>query len=59
MSEEIRKENEKRAEAGISRFIYTGITGCMVRKTGVNAKYLSEENKRKKAKVIEYIDSQE
>ena len=59
MSEEIRKENEKRAEAGISRYIYTGITGCMVRKTGVNAKYLSEENKRKKAKVIEYIDSQE
>ena len=59
MSEEIRKENEKRLEAGISRFIYTGITGCMVRKTGVNAKYLSEENKRKKAKVIEYIETKE
>jgi hypothetical protein len=33
MSEEIRKENERRKEAGNSRFIYTGITGCMVRKT--------------------------
>lgn len=59
MSEEIRKENEKRWESENPRYIYTGITGCMVRKTWVNAKYLWEENKRKKAKVIEYIESKE
>jgi hypothetical protein len=42
MSEEIRRENAKRKKAGIDRFILTGITGCMVRKTGLNAKYLEE-----------------
>ena len=59
MSEEIRKENEKRKETWNTRIIYTGITGCMVRKTWINAKYLWEENKRTKAKVIEYIESKE
>ncbi len=59
MSEEIKKENIKRKQNGIDRYILTAITGCMVRKSWINAKYLSEENKRKKAKVIEYIDSKE
>lgn len=59
MSEEIKKENNKRKENWIDRYILTAITGCMVRKSWINAKYLSEENKRKKAKVIEYIDSKE
>ncbi len=59
MSEEIKKENNKRKENGIDRYILTAITGCMVRKSWINAKYLPEENKRKKAKVIEYIDSKE
>lgn len=31
------------------------ITGCMVRKTGLNKKYLTEEIKRNKAKKIEYL----
>ncbi|MCP4523108.1 MAG: MiaB/RimO family radical SAM methylthiotransferase [Candidatus Gracilibacteria bacterium] len=59
MSEEIKKENERRKEIGDSRYILTGITGCMVRKTGVNSQYIQTENKRKKAKVIEYIKSQD
>lgn len=59
MSEEIRKENQRRKKEWINRYILTGITGCMVRKTGVNAQYLPEENKRNKAKKIEYIDSKE
>lgn len=59
MSEEIKKENNKRKENWIDRYILTAITGCMVRKSWINAKYLPEENKRKKAKVIEYIDSKE
>jgi len=33
-----------------------GITGCMVRKTGLNKKYLIEENNRKKAKKIELLN---
>jgi len=32
-----------------------GITGCMVRKTGLNKKYLQEDNERNKAKKIELI----
>lgn len=59
MSEEIRRENAKRKKAGIDRFILTGITGCMVRKTGLNAKYLEEWTERNRAKKIEYINSQE
>lgn len=59
MSEEIKKENIKRKQNGIDRYILTAITGCMVRKSWINAKYLPEENKRKKAKIIEYIDSKE
>jgi len=59
MSEEIRKENQRRKKEWINRYILTGITGCMVRKTGVNAQYLPEENKRNKAKKIEYIESKE
>ena len=32
-----------------------GITGCMVRKTGLNEKYLTEEKDRKRAKKIELL----
>jgi len=33
MSEENKKENIKRKENGIDRYILTAITGCMVRKS--------------------------
>ena len=59
MSEEIKRENNRRKQNWDTRFIYTGITGCMVRKTWMNSKYLPEDNKRNKAKVIEYIESKE
>lgn len=35
--------------------IIVGVTGCMVRKTGMNKKYLQEEKQRVKAQEIEYI----
>jgi len=34
-----------------------GITGCMVRKTGLNKKYLQEDSERNKAKKIELINN--
>ncbi|MDD5770096.1 MAG: MiaB/RimO family radical SAM methylthiotransferase [Candidatus Gracilibacteria bacterium] len=37
--------------------IITGITGCMVRKTGLNKKYLKEDLERNKAKNIEYLEN--
>jgi len=36
-----------------------GLTGCMVRKTGMHQKYLSEEVKRTTASKITYIDTKE
>lgn len=36
-----------------------GITGCMVRKTGMNKSYLAEDIERNKAKKIEYIEEKE
>ncbi len=39
--------------------IIIGITWCMVRKTGLNKKYLKEENKRNRAKKIELLKSKE
>lgn len=55
MSEEIRRENVKRKKEWNTRYILTWITGCMVRKTGMNKKYLDEDIERNKAKKIEYI----
>ena len=46
---EIDKENKKRDNK-----IIVGITWCMVRKTGVNRKYIQEEIKREKAKKLSY-----
>jgi tRNA-2-methylthio-N6-dimethylallyladenosine synthase len=37
----------------------TGITGCMVRKTGMNKKYLAETTQRERVKKIEYIKNSE
>ena len=49
---EIDKENKKRDNK-----IIVGITWCMVRKTGVNRKYIQEEIKREKAKKIELLNT--
>ena len=37
----------------------TGITGCMVRKTGMNKKHLDENVQRERVKKIEYIKNKE
>ncbi len=59
--EEIYKENNARIELGNSKLIRVGITGCMVRKTGLDWKYLDwykrDKNKSKKITLIE--DSKE
>jgi tRNA-2-methylthio-N6-dimethylallyladenosine synthase len=58
MMNEIAKEFEKTGKR-----IITGITGCMIRKTGINKKYFQEIEERKKekerAKKIEYLDSKQ
>ena len=51
LMQEIFLENQKR-----NKKIITWITGCMVRKTGINSKYLSKTKKRQTAKKIEYIN---
>lgn len=71
MSTEIKRENIKRQKLYQEKilsgesvakpiFIYTGITGCMVRKTGLNSKYLENYSRDKnKAKKISYLDNKE
>lgn len=54
MMQEILKENKLRQKENKS-LIITWITGCMVRKTGINSIYLEENTKRQTAKKIEYI----
>jgi tRNA-2-methylthio-N6-dimethylallyladenosine synthase len=64
MFQEITKENQKRenpilkVEGGKKEKIVVGITGCMVRKTGMNEKYLGSENTREAAKKIELIQDE-
>lgn len=53
--DDIVKANQK---AGKQKHVF-GITGCMVRKTGINATYLPEDIQRNKAKKIEYIEEKE
>jgi hypothetical protein len=57
MSHEIEKLNEERVQNGLAPIVI-GITGCMVRKTGLHKKYLSENIERNKAKKIEYIENE-
>lgn len=60
MATEIKRENQKRQQEGKSWYIYTAITGCMVRKTGMNSKYLDNYIRDKnKAKVISYLENKE
>lgn len=59
MAEEITRENRRLKKAWETRRILTGITGCMVRKTGMNSLYLQDGVERKRAKKIEYIESKE
>lgn len=54
MINEIKKYNLERENNWLQPII-TWITGCMVRKTWLNKKYLKIENQRNKAKKIEYI----
>jgi len=49
------KANKKE---GKQKYVF-GITGCMVRKTGMNASYLPEDVERNKAKKIEYIEKED
>lgn len=55
MLNEIKKENKKRPENPIK----TLITGCMVRKSGLNKKYLEEniERDKNKAKKIQLVEN--
>ena len=53
--DDIVKANKK---AGKQKHVF-GITGCMVRKTGMNKSYLDEDIERNKAKKIEYIETKE
>ena len=57
MSHEIEKLNEERVQNGLAPIVI-GITGCMVRKTWLHKKYLSENIERNKAKKIEYIENE-
>ena len=54
MIEEIKKENKKRTALS-KKSIIVWITGCMVRKTGVSARYLDSDIKRTRAKKIEIL----
>lgn len=54
MSHEIEWINDVRKEQWLPPIII-GITGCMVRKTGLNKKYLSLDIERNTAKQIEYV----
>ena len=54
MTQEIYKEN--RDNRSNDNQIVIGITGCMVRKTGINKKYLPEDMERNKVKKIALID---
>lgn len=61
MLREIENLNIERRENWARSEIKTGITGCMVRKTGIAKKYIPEQylsthKKRKTAKNIDYID---
>ena len=53
--DDIVKANKK---AWMQKHVF-GITGCMVRKTGMNKSYLAEDIERNKAKKIEYIEEKE
>ncbi len=54
---EIGKINKDREEAWNKNFIISGVTGCMVRKTGMAKKYLGNKlHIRKKAKKIEFLE---
>ena len=52
---EIDRENKMRD--GNNKII-VGITWCMVRKTGINLKYITDDSKRNKAKKIELLNSE-
>ncbi len=56
MIREIKKHNAERKREH-SPLIKIGITGCMVRKTWLNKRYLSENTERNRAKKIERIES--
>ena len=56
MIHEIKKENKKRSKEN-KQAIKIGITGCMVRKTGLAKRYLDENIERKRAKKIELIEN--
>ncbi|MDD3646215.1 MAG: MiaB/RimO family radical SAM methylthiotransferase [Candidatus Gracilibacteria bacterium] len=57
MINEVKKENKNRVQIGKSP-ITVGITGCMVRKTGLASKHLEGEIKRNRAKKIEIAKEQ-
>jgi hypothetical protein len=39
--------------------IVSGITGCMVRKTGLNKVYFEQKEERERAKKIQYLENKE
>ena len=57
MMREIRFENKQREKDWKTKII-AWITGCMVRKTGLNISYLEADKKRETAKEIEYIKNE-
>lgn len=60
MIHEIEKINTSREKQGEKHPILIGITGCMVRKTGLSKKYLdSSYQKQKSARKIELLDAGE
>ncbi|MCT4617116.1 MAG: MiaB/RimO family radical SAM methylthiotransferase [Candidatus Gracilibacteria bacterium] len=52
---EIKKYNKELDKTGEDRVIKIGITGCMVRKTGISSKYIEMQRKRITAKKIDLI----
>nr|MDD3719944.1 MiaB/RimO family radical SAM methylthiotransferase [Candidatus Gracilibacteria bacterium] len=55
LAREIKKYREKNSKNSKIKLPIIGITGCMVRKTGMNERYLNDGNERERARKIELL----